>query len=336
VLRQHEQRQQSSSIFQDSLTRKNNAPVYRPNSRPSDISFEADIEREAKLRAAHGRRAAQRDAYVAAGSAPQTLPTSFQQARRNPPTTTDQPSFGASLGNRAAAMLDQLSCSTEFPQQTLRSPGRGAPAGRGLSREGASRRGYTGGDEVMSAASQPSAEPALNLTGVGFNPGSSFTSSDAHTGRRPLLRSVQPTALPSSEPLPATHAPAGGAFKMAEPSPCAAQGGGTVTQGPMASGYASTLGNSDGTGPARMQRAREWSSEVEDAYRLQEAGYRDEREALSLGHPALERWPTPIGTIRKLITRESLKRESPSILYFSKKRECEDKDLHRVKLYQYA
>ena len=55
VLRQHEQRQQQS-IFHDSLTRKNTAPAYRPNSRPSDISFEADVEREAKLRAAHGRR----------------------------------------------------------------------------------------------------------------------------------------------------------------------------------------------------------------------------------------------------------------------------------------
>ena len=41
----------------------------------------------------------------------------------------------------------------------------------------------------------------------------------------------------------------------------------------------------------RMTRAKEWSAEVEDAYRLQEAGYKDEREALSLGHPPIERWP---------------------------------------------
>ena len=56
----------------------------------------------------------------------------------------------------------------------------------------------------------------------------------------------------------------------------------------------------------RWTRAREWTAEVEDAYRLQEAGYKDEREALSLGHPPLERWPAPCGFIRKLATRESL------------------------------
>ena len=36
-----------------------------------------------------------------------------------------------------------------------------------------------------------------------------------------------------------------------------------------------------GGSPVRMTRAKEWSEEVEDAYRLQEAGYKDEREALA-------------------------------------------------------
>ena len=84
-----------------------------------------------------------------------------------------------------------------------------------------------------------------------------------------------------------------------------------------------------------MVRAREWSAEVEDAYRLQEAGYKDEHEAIALGHPPVERW-ADAGFIRKLVTRESLGKETPSTLYFSKRRECEDKDLNRVKLYQYG
>ena len=82
--------------------------------------------------------------------------------------------------------------------------------------------------------------------------------------------------------------------------------------------------------------AAEWTAEVENAYRLQEAGYRDEREALSLGHPPIERWPEPIGFIRKLVTRQTLgKPDKQSLLYFPKRRECEDKLLNQVKLYQY-
>ena len=86
-----------------------------------------------------------------------------------------------------------------------------------------------------------------------------------------------------------------------------------------------------------MSRAREWSAEVEDAYRLQEAGYRDETEAVSLGHPPIERWPPPVGFIRKLITRETIGKPegAQSTLYFSKRRECEDKSVNQVKLYTY-
>ena len=45
--------------------------------------------------------------------------------------------------------------------------------------------------------------------------------------------------------------------------------------------------------PTGMERARVWSELVEDAYRLQEAGYRDEAELIACGQPAAERWSVP-------------------------------------------
>ena len=45
--------------------------------------------------------------------------------------------------------------------------------------------------------------------------------------------------------------------------------------------------------PTGMERARVWSELVEDAYRLQEAGYRDEAELIACGQPAAERWSAP-------------------------------------------
>ena len=60
--------------------------------------------------------------------------------------------------------------------------------------------------------------------------------------------------------------------------------------------------------PVRMARAKEWDETVENAYRLQEAGYRDLAEARSLGHPEPELWPQT-GLIRKLTTKESMRKE---------------------------
>eukprot|EP00966_Prymnesium_polylepis_P003471 79797-Prymnesium_polylepis.2 len=63
-----------------------------------------------------------------------------------------------------------------------------------------------------------------------------------------------------------------------------------------------------------MSRAKEWTEDVEDAYRLQEAGYRDEREALSLGHPPIERWPggAPLGCVRACVRASERACERPS------------------------
>lgn len=80
-----------------------------------------------------------------------------------------------------------------------------------------------------------------------------------------------------------------------------------------------------------MERAKEWSEEVENAFRLQEAGYRDRAELRELGESEPDLWPG--GFIKKLRARESLGSETPSHMYFSSKAECADKDLQRVKLY---
>ena len=84
-----------------------------------------------------------------------------------------------------------------------------------------------------------------------------------------------------------------------------------------------------------MQRAKTWTADVEDAFRLQEAGYRSLQEMRSLGLPEPERWPES-GFIRKLPTRRSFEAGSRVLIYFRRSPECEAKDLHRVKLYTYA
>lgn len=83
---------------------------------------------------------------------------------------------------------------------------------------------------------------------------------------------------------------------------------------------------------AEVERAREWSPEVEDAFRLAEAGYRnlDHLAVLCGGEP--ERWPN--GFIKKLRCAASLGRPA-SYLYFPSRRECSDAVLHTVKLYRH-
>lgn len=84
-----------------------------------------------------------------------------------------------------------------------------------------------------------------------------------------------------------------------------------------------------------MARAKRWSPEVENAFRLQEAGYRGEGEVAALGLPPPERWAES-GFIRKLQTRHSLENGSYVLLYFRQTPECEPRYLSRVKLYTYA
>eukprot|EP01029_Cantina_marsupialis_P027942 TRINITY_DN774209_c0_g1_i1.p1 TRINITY_DN774209_c0_g1~~TRINITY_DN774209_c0_g1_i1.p1 ORF type:complete len:218 (+),score=45.45 TRINITY_DN774209_c0_g1_i1:127-780(+) len=73
-------------------------------------------------------------------------------------------------------------------------------------------------------------------------------------------------------------------------------------------------------------RAKSWSLEVENAFRLQECGWRDVIEySETVGSP--EVWPKT-GYIKKLKTKDS-----ESFAYFSNNRECDNKYIPRVKLF---
>jgi hypothetical protein len=96
-----------------------------------------------------------------------------------------------------------------------------------------------------------------------------------------------------------------------------------------------SLTNKPAGEPIGMKRAKAWSVEVEEAFRLQEAGYRSLQELLALGADQPERWHDS-GFIRKLQTRESWEGGKRVLLYFKQTAECEQRYLNRVKLYTYA
>ena len=83
-----------------------------------------------------------------------------------------------------------------------------------------------------------------------------------------------------------------------------------------------------------MSRAKQWTPAVENAFRLQEAGYRGVEELLALGLPEPERWEN--GFIRKLQTRHSWDNNGYILLYFRQTPECEPRYLNRVKLFRFA
>ncbi|CAB4010288.1 meiosis expressed gene 1 homolog [Paramuricea clavata] len=81
--------------------------------------------------------------------------------------------------------------------------------------------------------------------------------------------------------------------------------------------------------PKSVSRPKRWSAEVEDAYRFQLAGYRDETEYTHVQKvEEVDRWP-PNGYVKKL------KRRDGSFYYFNRGRECSDSDVHRTKIYAY-
>lgn len=104
-------------------------------------------------------------------------------------------------------------------------------------------------------------------------------------------------------------------------------GGGYATSG-------ATLLQEDGSGmsPTRnhtkMIRAKDWTPQVEDLYRLQFCGWRDEAEYTAIyGEP--ERWSSEEGGF---ISKIQLKTNG-YFTYWRKWRECEDKHVNRVKVY---
>ncbi|XP_071590173.1 meiosis expressed gene 1 protein homolog isoform X3 [Heliangelus exortis] len=75
--------------------------------------------------------------------------------------------------------------------------------------------------------------------------------------------------------------------------------------------------------PKSIHHAKKWSEEVENLYRFQQAGYRDEVE-----YKQVEYWPET-GFVKKLQRRDN------TFYYYDKQRECEDKQVHKVKVYEY-
>lgn len=81
--------------------------------------------------------------------------------------------------------------------------------------------------------------------------------------------------------------------------------------------------------PKSMTRAKQWSPQVENLFRLQEAGYRDINEYLAAGHPMPEAWSSN-NFIKCLKSKKT-----GYFLYFRQTRECVDKYLNKIKIYTY-
>ncbi|KAM7178588.1 meiosis expressed gene 1 protein homolog isoform 1-T1 [Macrochelys suwanniensis] len=81
--------------------------------------------------------------------------------------------------------------------------------------------------------------------------------------------------------------------------------------------------------PKSISRAKKWSDEIENLYRFQQAGYRDEIEYKQVKQvDMVDRWPET-GFVKKLQRRDN------TFYYYNKQRECEDKEVHKVKVYAY-
>ncbi|XP_067683845.1 meiosis expressed gene 1 protein homolog [Haliotis asinina] len=81
--------------------------------------------------------------------------------------------------------------------------------------------------------------------------------------------------------------------------------------------------------PKSMMRGKQWNEEVEEAYRFQLAGYRDETEYKTFQKTDhVDRWPHN-GYVKKLVRRDGC------FYYYNKDRECPEKDVSKIKLYQY-
>jgi hypothetical protein len=86
--------------------------------------------------------------------------------------------------------------------------------------------------------------------------------------------------------------------------------------------------DASGRRPTKMQRAKDWSAEIEMAFRLDQCGWRDVDEFRSVyGEP--EVWPRN-GWLRTLRLKKN-----GFFCYFSETRECPDNLISRAKVYSY-
>ncbi|KAI3387541.1 hypothetical protein SNEBB_006228 [Seison nebaliae] len=81
--------------------------------------------------------------------------------------------------------------------------------------------------------------------------------------------------------------------------------------------------------PTGLTRPKKWNEDVENLYRFQLAGYRDERDYVHKSDMEIVRWPNS-GYVKKL------KRQDGCFLYFNRARECSDKDVPKCKIYKYS
>ena len=81
--------------------------------------------------------------------------------------------------------------------------------------------------------------------------------------------------------------------------------------------------------PKSMTRAKNWTIDVENLFRYQAAGYQSRIEYLGAGHEEPEIWPE-FGFVKCLTSRET-----NCFMYFRSHRECEDRFLNKIKIYQY-
>ena len=82
----------------------------------------------------------------------------------------------------------------------------------------------------------------------------------------------------------------------------------------------------DNRKPTGMTRARHWSTEVENSFRFQLAGFLDVHEYMQ-NYSCPEIWPEN-GFVKCLQAKKT-----GYFMYFRPHRECEDKHLNRVKIY---
>mmetsp|Transcript_84168 Transcript_84168/g.146169 ORF Transcript_84168/g.146169 Transcript_84168/m.146169 type:complete len:151 (-) Transcript_84168:92-544(-) len=82
--------------------------------------------------------------------------------------------------------------------------------------------------------------------------------------------------------------------------------------------------------PGMIERAKEWTPEVEDLYRLQICGWRDIAE-YTAAYGAPERWPSNEAGHR-FISKVQLKANG-YFTYWRKFRQCEDRHIFKVRVF---
>jgi hypothetical protein len=146
--------------------------------------------------------------------------------------------------------------------------------------------------------------------------------------RRPSVGKIKPEtsprALSSRERKPSSGGLIGTSINASKNPPLSRQ---NSRESRSREADASAPARSSGDKPAKMQRAKQWTPEVENLFRYQAAGFRDQNEYLSVNEQP-EHWET--GFVKCLNNKTT-----GYFMYFRQDRECEDKYLNKIKIYSY-